>query len=33
MVGFGYGGDGDFSLDRVNGKSVSCRGISRMMRS
>ena len=31
MLGFGYGGDGDFSLDVVNGKNGSCRGISGMV--
>ena len=31
MVGFRYGGDGDYSLDGVNGKSGSCRGISGMV--
>ena len=33
MVGFRYGGDGDYSLDGVNGKSGSCREISGMMAS
>ena len=31
MVGFKYGGDGDFSLDGVNSESGLCRGISKMV--